>query len=634
MKLPCGGLVCRLAIVGAAAVLPGGLGLAAEDTGWRQPGVRVWYIGATASYSGQGDAEEAQLIERAAGTGLRVVKHSAVDFWNAPLPSSVLAAPDPASEGPFWISPQRLRQLHQADAFSWQGLALVVKARITYQRAEDLPFIAHLPVQALYQVQAPRELITLTGENDGVFGDYFFDVETGLGLSSTLATPGFYMMMMLAEINYDFATHQAFAEDDGPHTGFRARQGAGRLQWPVNQFYLFEERIVSRYGFLVRADLTLSLNNIATGASFSGNYYSLFDGVTRQFSLTPITRGDAAAAAGAKAWTSNGTHAFFWVPPGDLSRAGIRVWDVDLTRRSPVGGDTVFAADVPPATGNGIWGFTRLQVDADGFVREMTVQAPWMGFDVDSSVALSASKINEVTGRAYYKATMGQASPPCPITLVPERRAHPATADSGSFSVVAGGLCGWVAESSDTWLHSSSSGYGSGTVHYEVDANPGAPRTGTFTVRDQVFTVTQSKWIPLTVLGLQMALHFPAGKEDVATLRLRFTAPAEARFVNVPATLTLGGVPLTFTLDARGTGVHGASRLSVKINHGLAAVAADLRGDWDDRWAALGLTDETVAGRRVTLPVGLDIGGSTPVALTAQKVLLYNARAGVSGQAR
>jgi hypothetical protein len=397
----------------ASALTLGSAKAVADDTGWRQPGVRVWYVGASASYSGQSDAEEANLIEQAAGGGLRVVRHSAVAFWDAPLPVSVLAAPNPASEGPFWISPQRLRALHLLDAVSWQGLSLLVKARVTYQRADDLPFIAYLPVQALYQAQSPRELITLTGENDGVVGDYFFDVETGLGLSSSLYTPGFYIMMMLSEINYDFATHQAFAEDNGPHTAYRAGQGAGRVAWPINQFYLFEERVVSRYGQSARADLTLGLHNIASGQSFQGDYTSWFDGQTRQFWITPIGVNAMSAATTTtplttvNSLTTNGTHGFYWVPPGDLTRDTIRVWSLDLSRRDPVGTDAVFGSDQLPVD----WGFTRLQLDADGFVREMTVQSPSRSFNVDSSTALASTKTNYMTGRAYYLATMGHAIP-------------------------------------------------------------------------------------------------------------------------------------------------------------------------------------------------------------------------------
>ncbi|RLI01226.1 hypothetical protein DRO38_05415, partial [Candidatus Bathyarchaeota archaeon] len=44
------------------------------------------------------------------------------------------------------------------------------------------------------------------------------------------------------------------------------------------------------------------------------------------------------------------------------------------------------------------------------------------------------------------------------------------------------------------WIHitSGSSGTGSGTVNYSVDENTGSARTGTITIADQTFTVTQS----------------------------------------------------------------------------------------------------------------------------------------------
>jgi hypothetical protein len=207
------------------------------------------------------------------------------------------------------------------------------------------------------------------------------------------------MMMMLSEINYDFATHQAFAEDNGAHTGYRASQMAGRQAWPVSQFFLFEERVVSRYRQSIRSDLTLSLQNIASGQSFQGDYTSWFNGDTRQFWITPI----GVAMAAASTLTTNGTHGFFWVPAGDLARDTIRVWDLDLARGDP----GVFGTGQAP----GDWGFTRLEFDADGFVQEMTVQSPAMGFDVDFRTATAGSTTNYVTGRAYYLQSMSNAIP-------------------------------------------------------------------------------------------------------------------------------------------------------------------------------------------------------------------------------
>ncbi len=57
MKMPVAAAVLSLVLIPVFA----------DDTGWRQPGVRVWCVGVTASDSGRGDAEEANLIEQAAG---------------------------------------------------------------------------------------------------------------------------------------------------------------------------------------------------------------------------------------------------------------------------------------------------------------------------------------------------------------------------------------------------------------------------------------------------------------------------------------------------------------------------------------------------------------------------------------
>ena len=68
-----------------------------------------------------------------------------------------------------------------------------------------------------------------------------------------------------------------------------------------------------------------------------------------------------------------------------------------------------------------------------------------------------------------------------------------ASASSGSVSLTAGIGCAWTATSSTNWIHTGSNGTGSGTVNYIVDANPaGSPRTGTISVQEQIFTVSQA----------------------------------------------------------------------------------------------------------------------------------------------
>jgi len=62
----------------------------------------------------------------------------------------------------------------------------------------------------------------------------------------------------------------------------------------------------------------------------------------------------------------------------------------------------------------------------------------------------------------------------------------------GSFTVTTAAGCAWTAQTAQSWLHTSSSGSGHGTVSYYADANlTAAFRTGTITVGGQSFAVSQ-----------------------------------------------------------------------------------------------------------------------------------------------
>jgi Putative binding domain, N-terminal len=54
--------------------------------------------------------------------------------------------------------------------------------------------------------------------------------------------------------------------------------------------------------------------------------------------------------------------------------------------------------------------------------------------------------------------------------------------------------CPWTAASNNRWIHvtGGSSGNGSGTVSYSVDANSGSARTGSMTIAGRTFTVSQA----------------------------------------------------------------------------------------------------------------------------------------------
>lgn len=101
--------------------------------------------------------------------------------------------------------------------------------------------------------------------------------------------------------------------------------------------------------------------------------------------------------------------------------------------------------------------------------------------------ALSAAEIAAI----YQARSGGSVTPPCALTLGATGGSVIAAGGTGSIAVQA--TCAWTAASTVAWIRitSGAGGNGNGTVSFTVDANSGAPRTGTITVGDQTYTVNQ-----------------------------------------------------------------------------------------------------------------------------------------------
>src|SRR5678809_154682 len=90
----------------------------------------------------------------------------------------------------------------------------------------------------------------------------------------------------------------------------------------------------------------------------------------------------------------------------------------------------------------------------------------------------------------------------CSYSLSPTSASIDGSGGPGSFNVTVGNSCNWTATTASSWLHTSSTGTGNGTVNYTVDPNAGSSRSGSFTVGTQSFTVNQAG----TPLSLGVAL--------------------------------------------------------------------------------------------------------------------------------
>jgi hypothetical protein len=83
---------------------------------------------------------------------------------------------------------------------------------------------------------------------------------------------------------------------------------------------------------------------------------------------------------------------------------------------------------------------------------------------------------------------------PCSFTLSPGSASPLSLGGSSNLTVTAsGGTCSWTATTTNSWIHTTSSGTGNGTVNYTVDANNStSSRSGAITVGNATFAISQA----------------------------------------------------------------------------------------------------------------------------------------------
>ncbi len=101
--------------------------------------------------------------------------------------------------------------------------------------------------------------------------------------------------------------------------------------------------------------------------------------------------------------------------------------------------------------------------------------------------ALSAAEIQTI----FASGSSGKCNFSCSYAINPTSATIPASGGSGSFTVETSANCPWSAVSNAGWITTNSSGTGNGIVNFTFQANNGVSRTGTISVGNQTFTITQ-----------------------------------------------------------------------------------------------------------------------------------------------
>jgi hypothetical protein len=117
-----------------------------------------------------------------------------------------------------------------------------------------------------------------------------------------------------------------------------------------------------------------------------------------------------------------------------------------------------------------------------------------VAFTVSANSGAARSGTITIAQNTYTVSQDAVQTPSCSVTLSPTSATAGAGAGSGSVTVTASDpSCAWSATTTAGWIAvtGGSSGTGNGTVTYSVQANPGAARIGTLSIKGKTFTITQ-----------------------------------------------------------------------------------------------------------------------------------------------
>ena len=157
-----------------------------------------------------------------------------------------------------------------------------------------------------------------------------------------------------------------------------------------------------------------------------------------------------------------------------------------------------------------------------------------------------AERTGAITVAGQRATVIQSAAPNCNTTISPTSQSVPAAGGSGTISVQSQSTCDWVVASDAPWitLTSGSTGRGNGVVAFAVAANTGAARTGSISIANRTFTVSQA-----------------AGAAPPPPPACTYAIAPTAQ--NVPSTANTGTVNVTTTAACAWTAVSNAVWLTV-----------------------------------------------------------------------
>jgi photosystem II stability/assembly factor-like uncharacterized protein len=139
---------------------------------------------------------------------------------------------------------------------------------------------------------------------------------------------------------------------------------------------------------------------------------------------------------------------------------------------------------------------------------------------VDELFWMNDTLVAATHGRGMFSINIEETS--CTYSLGSEGQSFASHGGSGSFSVSTSAGCEWSAATDEEWITTTSSGSGNGIVEYTVASNSGSDRSGTITVGEQTFTVSQQA-PALVPPNIQLSAPSFSGSEGDGTVAITVT---------------------------------------------------------------------------------------------------------------
>jgi len=185
----------------------------------------------------------------------------------------------------------------------------------------------------------------------------------------------------------------------------------------------------------------------------------------------------------------------------------------------------------------------------------------------NTGVARNASV--SVAGTAV---AIAQPAAPCTYTLNPTGQFLGPAGGNGSFQVIAHTGCAWSVSGAPSWvtLNGTTTGNGAGTVTYQVAANGGVSRQGTFSVAGATYTINQSAGAVAGLVNAGWLAHFASagGWKTTFTLVNMGTTDATAQW----NFLGDSGASVTLPLSLPQSGLTGMAGSTLQQTMGAGTV--------------------------------------------------------------